>query len=149
MSTFRGTQWQQRMCKAIRPILIIAGLTWFSLAGAMASAASAASADHIVLVVLEGIKSSTIQSGATPTLATLAREGAVTWSAQSITPPLTVSAMASLLSGLPVDKHRVTAEWETYDFGRSFMRSPTVFDYMASPGGWILESFSWTNDSIN
>jgi len=130
MGTFRGTQWQHMMRKATRQILVVAGIAWFSLPGAMASTASVAPADHIVLVVLEGIKSSSIQSGATPTLAKLAREGAVTWSATSISPPLTVSAMASLLTGLPVDKHRVTAEWETYDFARSFMRSPTIFDYM-------------------
>ncbi len=111
-------------------------LLCFSFGGMLPSAtASAAQAKHIVLVVLEGIKSSTIQSGAMPHLAKLAREGAVSWPAQSITPPLTVSAMASLLTGLPVEKHRVTAEWEHYDFGRSFMRSPTVFDYMDLAGG--------------
>jgi hypothetical protein len=135
MSTFCGTQWQQMMCKATRRILIIAWGAWFILAGGMASTVSAAPADHIVLVVLEGIKPSTIQRGATPTLSKLAREGAVTWSAQSVSPPFTVSAMASLLTGLPVDKHRVTAEWESYDFARSFMRSPTVFDYMDLAGG--------------
>jgi len=43
--------------------------------------------------------------------------------------------MASLLTGLPVNMHRVTAQWETYDFARSFMRSPTVFDYMDLAGG--------------
>ncbi len=97
--------------------------------------ASAEQAEHIVLVVLEGIKSSTIQSGATPHLAKLAQDGSVTWDAKSITPPLAVSAMASLFTGLPVDKHRVTAAWEQYDFARSFMRSPTVFDYMDLAGG--------------
>ena len=96
---------------------------------------SAAQTEHIVLVVLEGIKSSTIRNGEMPHLAKLAGEGAASWSAQSITPPLTVSAMASLLTGLPVEKHRITAEWERYDFARSFMRSPTVFDYMDLAGG--------------
>ena len=116
--------------------LLAFALLCLSLGGMIPPApASAAQAEHIVLVVLEGIKSSTIQSGATPHLAKLAREGVVTWSAQSTTPPLTVSAMASLLTGLPIEKHRVTAEWEHYDFGRSFMRSPTVFDYMDLAGG--------------
>ena len=99
------------------------------------SKASAEQAEHIVLVVLEGIKSSTIQSGVTPHLAKLAQDGVVSWDAQSITPPLTVSAMASLLTGLPVEKHRINADWEEYDFARSFMRSPTVFDYMDLAGG--------------
>lgn len=95
----------------------------------------AVQANHIILVVLEGIKPSTIQSGATPTLARLAKEGAASWSAQSISPPLTVSSMASLLTGMTVERHRVNADWENYDFGRSFMRSPTVFDYMDLAGG--------------
>jgi len=116
--------------------LIVLSLLWLSLGGIFPlPKATAAHAEHIVLVVLEGIKPSTIQSGATPHLAKLAQEGAVSWSAQSITPPLTVSAMASLLTGLPVEKHRVTADWENYDFARSFMRSPTVFDYMDLAGG--------------
>jgi len=109
---------------------------WLNFGGVIPPAtASANQAEHIVLIVLEGIKSSTLQSGATPHIAKLAREGVVTWSAQSISPPLTVSAMASLLTGLPVEKHRINASWEKYDFARSFMRSPTVFDYMDLAGG--------------
>jgi arylsulfatase A-like enzyme len=110
-------------------------LAWFILIGGIPSNVSAMQAEHIILIVLEGIKPSSIQDGATPNLAQLAKDGVFTWSAQSINPPLTVSAMASLLTGLQVEKHRVTAEWETYDFARSFMRSPTVFDYMDLAGG--------------
>jgi len=96
---------------------------------------AAAQADHVILVVLEGIKPSLLQSSTTPTIARLAQEGSASWSAQSLTPPLTVSSMASLLTGLPVEKHRVNADWEKYDFGRSFMRAPTLFDYMDLAGG--------------
>jgi hypothetical protein len=92
-------------------------------------------ADYVVMVVLEGIGNNAIQSGTLPTLARLAREGAVTWTAESVSPPLTVPAMASLLTGLPVKKHRVNQDWERYDFARSFLRSPTVFDYMDLAGG--------------
>ncbi len=136
MSTF-FQRFRRQVSKTIHGgFLITLGLTCFNLGGITSiPQASASQAEHIVLVVLEGIKSSTIQSGATPHLSRLAQEGAVSWSAQSITPPLTVSAMASLLTGLPVEKHRVTADWENYDFGRSFMRSPTVFDYMDLAGG--------------
>lgn len=97
--------------------------------------ALAVQADHVILLVLEGIKPSSIQSGTMATLSRLAQEGTVSWSAQSITPPLTVSSMASLLTGLPVEKHRVTADWERYDFARAFMRSPTMFDYLDLAGG--------------
>ena len=91
--------------------------------------------NHIVLVVLEGIGNDTIKSDSMPVLGRLAKEGAVAWSAQSVTPPLTVPAMATLLTGLPIKKHRVTPAWEEYDFARSFLRSPTVFDYMDLAGG--------------
>ncbi len=101
----------------------------------LGSQALAKQADHILLFVLEGIKPSAIQSGRTPHLQKLAKEGVVSWTAQSINPPLTVSSMASLLTGLPVKKHRIGAGWEKYDFARSFMRSPTVMDYMDLAGG--------------
>lgn len=118
-----------------RRFLLIGILSWLMLFGGAPSNALAAQAEHIILVVLEGVQSSSIQKQTTPHLAQLAQEGVVTWSAQSISPPLTVPAMASLLTGLRPDQHRVTAEWETYDFARSFMRSPTVFDYMDLAGG--------------
>ncbi len=136
MSTFWLRYRRQTTHNMHVSLFMVLSLIWFNLSGIVPlPKASAEQAEHIVLVVLEGIKSSTIQGGATPHLAKFAQEGAVSWSAQSITPPLTVSAMASLLTGLPVKKHRVTADWEHYDFARSFMRSPTVFDYMDLAGG--------------
>jgi len=98
-------------------------------------AAESHQADHVILIVLEGIGNQPIQSGTMPVVGKLAREGAVTWSAQTVSLSLTVPAMASLLTGLPVQKHRVNQEWERYDFGRSFLRAPTVFDYMDLAGG--------------
>ena len=86
------------------------------------------------LFVLEGVGNDVIQNGTMPVLQKLAREGAVTWKAQSVS-PYTVPSMASLLTGLPVKKHRVNQEWETYDFSRSFLRSPTMFDYLDLAGG--------------
>ena len=136
MSIFWLTYGRQITGKIQRGLFVGVSLICLSFSGiAQPAKASAAQAEHIVLVVLEGIKSSTIQSGATPHIAQLADDGVVSWSAQSITPPLTVSSMASLFTGLPVEKHRITAEWENYDFARSFMRSPTVFDYMDLAGG--------------
>ncbi|MCA9473845.1 MAG: alkaline phosphatase family protein [Nitrospirales bacterium] len=91
--------------------------------------------DHVIMIVLEGVGKEGILSGSMPVVANLAKEGAVSWSAESLSPPLTVPAMASLLTGLPISKHRVTSAWEEYDFARSFLRSPTVFDYMDLAGG--------------
>jgi len=95
----------------------------------------AVTADHVILVVLEGVGNGSIHDGGMPTLNHLAKEGAVSWSAQTVTPPLPVSAMASLLTGVTVSKHRVDHEWEKYDFSRAFLRAPTVFDYLDLSAG--------------
>ena len=99
------------------------------------ASSSPTQAEHVLLFVLEGVGNDVIQNGTMPVLDKLAREGAVAWNAQSVSPPFTVPAMASLLTGLPVKKHRVNQEWETYDFSRSFLRSPTLFDYLDLAGG--------------
>ena len=101
-----------------------------------AFAAAPTQADHVLLFVLEGVGSEVIgegDAGPMPVVRKLAQEGAATWKAQSVSP--TVPAMASLLTGLPVNKHRVNREWETYDFSRSFLRAPTMFDYLDLAGG--------------
>lgn len=127
-------------CQQIIPmkkIILISCIFSIFLFGGMGTgnAQNSPQVTHIVLVVLEGISPDTIKSGAMPVLAQYAQDGAVQWSATSVSPPLTVPAMASLLTGLPINKHKVTPDWEDYDFARSFMRSPTVFDYMDLAGG--------------
>ena len=90
---------------------------------------------HVLLFVLEGVTHEVITANDMPVLRTLAKEGATKRDAQSISPPFAVSAMATLLTGVPVSQHRVNDEWETYDFSRSFLRSPTMFDYLDLAGG--------------
>jgi hypothetical protein len=41
--------------------------------------------------------------------------------------------MASLVTGMPVEKHGVT--WDSFDFARGYPRPPTVFDYLDLSGG--------------
>ncbi len=102
---------------------------------AAAATAAATQANHVLLFVLEGVGDDVMASEAMPTLRELAADGAVAREARSVSPPLTVPAMASLLTGLPVARHRVDRAWETYDFSRSFLRSPTLFDYLDLAGG--------------
>lgn len=97
--------------------------------------AMAADAEHVLLFVLEGVDRKAIATNTMPVVQKLVKEGSVKLEAQSISPPLTVPSMASLLTGLPVGKHRVNQEWEKYDFSRSFLRSPTMFDYLDLAGG--------------
>jgi hypothetical protein len=153
MHTF-WLRYRRQVGEKIRAGLLVGvSLMWLNFWGIIPPPnAAAAQAEHIVLVVLEGIKPSTIQSGATPHLAKLAQEGAVSWSAQSISPPLTVSAMASLLTGLPVEKHRITPDWEQYDF--AILHDPSCVPPL-SLIIWTLRAgqtpacSSWTNAFIN
>jgi hypothetical protein len=89
--------------------------------------------EHVILFVLEGVGHDAVKSGAMPTLHRMVKEGSVTWTASTVQPALRLPAMASLLTGLPVEKHGVT--WNSFEFGRGYPRPPTVFDYLDLSGG--------------
>lgn len=89
--------------------------------------------EHIILFVLEGIGRESLKIGPMSTLGRLIKEGAATWSATGVTPPLRLPTMASLITGMPVEKHGIV--WDTFDFARGYPRPPTIFDYLDSSGG--------------
>jgi len=89
--------------------------------------------DHVILFALEGIDQPALKAGPMPVLSRLAHEGSATWSAQTVTPSLRLPAMASLFTGLPVEKHDIT--WDAFEFSRGYPRPPTVFDYLDLGGG--------------
>jgi len=62
---------------------------------------------HVIVISMDGARPDAIQSVRAPVLQRLAEEGAVAWDAQTIFPPATVPAHASLLTGLAVDDHGV------------------------------------------
>lgn len=92
-----------------------------------------AAADHVILFVLEGVARPSLKTGPMPVLSRLAKEGAATWSASTVTSLSRLPAMASLLTGLPVERHGIT--WDTFEFSRGYPRPPTVFDYLDLSGG--------------
>jgi len=116
-------------------------LTGLSVSPAMAHAVPATRStsseqtvpEHVILFVLEGVDQQALKVGPMPALGHLVKGGAVTWSAATVTPPLRLPAMASLLTGLPVEKHGVT--WNTFEFSRGYPRPPTLFDYLDLSGG--------------
>ena len=87
----------------------------------------------VILFILEGIDRHSLKVGPMPTLNRLAIEGATTWSAHTVAPTLRLPAMASLLTGLSVDRHGIT--WNTLEFSRGYPRPPTLFDYLDLSGG--------------
>lgn len=124
-----------------RVVCLLMILAWLMI-GAAAQAAPVRSAEagdpplvaeRVILFVLEGVNQSSLQAGPMPQLRQLVKEGAVTWSAQSPTPDLRLPSMASLFTGLSVEKHGV--DWDTFDFARGYPRAPTLFDYMDLGGG--------------
>jgi len=89
--------------------------------------------EHVILFVLEGFGQDSLKGGTMPTLSRLIKEGSVTWSATAVKPALRLPTMASLITGLPVEKHGIT--WNTFEFSRGYPRAPSVFDYLDLSGG--------------
>lgn len=116
-------------------------LTGLSVSPAMAHAVPATRStsseqtvpEHVILFVLEGVDQPALKAGSMPVLERLVKDGAVTWSAETSTSSLRLPAMASLLMGLPVEKHGIT--WNTFEFSRGYPRPPTLFDYLDLSGG--------------
>ena len=95
--------------------------------------ASAGMTEHVILFVLEGVGQESLKSGAMPVLSSLVKDGAVTWSATTVSPARRLPTMASLVTGMPVAKHGIT--WNVFEFSRGYPRAPTVFDYLDLSGG--------------
>lgn len=99
----------------------------------------AAHAAHIVLISLDGGRPDFLQQAQMPTLHAMAREGATTWAARSIVPPLTLPAHSSMLSGLAPEVHQVY--WNMWIPAFGPLRFPTVF-MLAKSNGLSAAMFS-------
>jgi predicted AlkP superfamily pyrophosphatase or phosphodiesterase len=89
--------------------------------------------EHVILFVLEGFSQESLKGGTMPTLSKLIKEGSVTWSATGVKPSLRLPTMASIITGVPVEKHGIT--WNSFEFSRGYPRAPSVFDYLDLSGG--------------
>jgi hypothetical protein len=89
--------------------------------------------EYVILFVLEGVDPESLKGGAMPVLSSLAKNGAATWSATAVSPARRLPTMASLITGMPVDKHGIT--WNSFEFSRGYPRAPTMFDYLDLSGG--------------
>ena len=118
--------------------------SWFSLSVLFQSGAAVAAApataptvpvqtEHVILFVLEGFGQDSLKGGTMPALSRLIKDGSVTWSATAVKPALRLPTMASLITGMPVEKHGIT--WNTFEFSRGYPRAPSMFDYLDLSGG--------------
>lgn len=94
---------------------------------------SSSATEHVILFVLEGFGQESLKGGTMPNLSKLVKDGAVTWSATGVKPALRLPTMASLITGMPVEKHGIT--WNSFEFSRGYPRSPSLFDYLDLSGG--------------
>lgn len=94
---------------------------------------------HIILVSFDGTRPDTAQQAAMPTLQAMAREGATSWTAQSIVPPLTLPAHTSMLTGLGPEEHGVF--WNEWIPAFGTLRVPTVLS-LATTKGFVTAAFS-------
>lgn len=89
--------------------------------------------EHVVLFVLEGFSHDSLKGAAMPIMKKLIKEGSVTWTAGGVEPALRLPTMASLITGMPVEKHGIT--WNSFEFSRGYPRPPSLFDYLDLSGG--------------
>jgi hypothetical protein len=97
------------------------------------TASSGSGTEHVILFVLEGFGQESLKGGAMPVVSKLIKEGSVTWSASGVKPALRLPTMASLVTGMPVEKHGIT--WNFFEFSRGYPRHPSLFDYLDLSGG--------------
>ncbi|MGQ0555245.1 MAG: alkaline phosphatase family protein [Nitrospiraceae bacterium] len=97
------------------------------------TASSSSGTEHVILFVLEGFGPESLKGGAMPVVSKLVKEGSVTWSASGVKPALRLPTMASLVTGMPVEKHGIT--WNFFEFSRGYPRHPSLFDYLDLSGG--------------
>ncbi len=88
--------------------------------------------EHVILVSFDGGRPDILQAARMPMLHTMAREGAVTWDARSIVPPLTLPAHTSMLTGLAPEVHGVYWNYWIPAFGA--LKAPTIFMLAKSNG---------------
>lgn len=138
------------------PVVLLACVVWLAackdqpaspspaVAGTAQPAATASKINpvgpaHIILVSFDGTRPDTAQTAAMPTLQAMAREGAVSWSARSIVPPLTLPAHTSMLTGLGPEEHGVF--WNEWIPAFGTLRVPTVLS-LATSNGLVTAAFS-------
>ncbi len=97
------------------------------------TAVAASPTEHVILFVLEGFGQDSLKGGTMPNLSKLVKDGSTTWSATGVKPALRLPMMASLITGMPVEKHGIN--WNFFEFSRGYPRLPSMFDYLDLSGG--------------
>ncbi|MCI2430482.1 ectonucleotide pyrophosphatase/phosphodiesterase [Candidatus Acetothermia bacterium] len=84
------------------------------------------SAVYLFIIVVDGLRPDALQRAQTPNIDRLWQSGLYSWQAQTVSPSLTLPAVASLFTGLRPERHRVL--WNSWMPERGQIAVPTVFD---------------------
>jgi arylsulfatase A-like enzyme len=96
------------------------------LTGWFAAAVNAAPrTEHVFIISIDGGSPAVIQRSKMPVLKKLVKEGACSWTAQTIKPSITLPSHTSMLTGVGADKHKIT--WNNWSPAKGVVGVPTVF----------------------
>lgn len=90
------------------------------------------SAARILILSIDGLRPDAVSPESAPNIYSLAARGAVSWSAQTVLPSVTLPTHASMLSGYGVEAHGLT--WNSYIPASGYARSMTVFTLAKAAG---------------
>ena len=121
------------MVRRIRCFAVLAAICCFAPA-----ASAAPRTEHVFIISIDGGNPDVIKRSRMPVLQKLVKEGACTWTAQTIRPVITLPAHTSMLTGLGVDKHKIT--WNDWSPTNGVVRVPTVFA-LAKQAGFSTAMF--------
>lgn len=85
---------------------------------------------HVIVISIDGARPDAILQANTPVIQELARTGAVDWQAQTVSPPVTVPAHTSMLTGLDTLEHRVLHN----NYSTARLSNPTFISLAQSDG---------------
>lgn len=83
-------------------------------------------ATHVLIISIDGLRPDAISKAPMPVLDGMMQGGAYTLEAQTVIPPYTLPAHASMLTGLCPSQHGVT--WDTYTPSKGIAQGVDIFD---------------------
>ncbi len=96
------------------------------------TATAAPRAKYVFIISFDQGNPDLIQSTEMPTFHSMAANGARTWEAYTIIPPLTLPSHTSMLTGVGVQKHQVL--WNDYQPTNGLVKVPTIFSLAKQRG---------------
>ena len=85
---------------------------------------------HVIVISLDGARPDAMQDAYMPHLDALLINAAYSWTAETVFPPATIPAHASMLTGLPVEEHGITHN----DYSEELIEHPTFLSLAAEMG---------------